>query len=90
MDLVSLLSYGLGAGLFLALTALLAIGWRGRVEGGLLLAASGLTTAWLLLLAADAFFGTEPGPGAQALETLRTVAWLAFLFAIIAVAASGA
>ena len=90
MDLVSLLSYGLGARLFLALTALLAIGWRGRVEGGLLLAASGLTTAWLLLLAAQAFFGAEPGPGAQALETLRTVAWLAFLTRLLGYRGAGA
>ncbi len=89
MDLVGLISYGVGAGLFLVLTALLAFGWRGRVEGGLLLAASALTAAWLGLLASEALLGVEAGLGARALELLRTVAWLAFLVRLLGYRGAG-
>jgi putative PEP-CTERM system histidine kinase len=83
MDAVGLVSQGAGALLFLVLTALLAVGWRGRLEGGLLLAASGLTTAWLALLAVEAGLGMAAGAPALALESLRTGAWVAFLLAVL-------
>jgi putative PEP-CTERM system histidine kinase len=69
--------------LFLVLTALLAHGWRGRLEGGLLLAASALTTLWLGALAGAEVLELDPGVAGRALELLRDVAWLAFLAQVL-------
>ena len=89
MDTVGVISQGTGALLFLALSALLAVGWRGRIEGGLLVVASTITTAWLALLAVEGFANVEPGVAAGALEVLRTLAWLAFLVRILGYRGAG-
>jgi len=84
VDAVGAISYGTGAGLFLALTALLVFGWRGGgAAGGLLVIASALSTAWLGLLAAASLIGGEGGLPGAVLEVLRTLAWLVFLTRVL-------
>ncbi len=72
------------AGLFYAfITLLLCTGWRGRLQGGLLLLAVGLSTVW-------AFSGAVAGTveyitlkNFLALEVLRNAIWSAFLWHLL-------
>jgi len=80
---VGVLSYSIGALFFLALTLVLLTGWRGRLQGGLLVFAAGVTTVWAGLLAVHAGFGVISMSVLQATETLRFFAWLVFLLRII-------
>jgi putative PEP-CTERM system histidine kinase len=74
-----LASYATGALLFLALSFVLATGWRGRLQGALLLFGAMLTALWAAAAAGYAGYGW-PGPGSvQVLEVARNVAWLSFL-----------
>jgi putative PEP-CTERM system histidine kinase len=79
LSTLGLLSHGVGASLFLVLSALLAYAWRGRLEGALLLSASGVTALWLGMLAAHDAMGTDPGTLARVLEVVRGLAWTVFL-----------
>ena len=44
-------SYAIGAVAFLVLTLLLLTAWRGRLQGGLLVAASAMTALWCAAVA---------------------------------------
>ena len=84
MDSLTLTGYIAAAGGFLVVTLLLATAWRGRREGGLLLAASFATALWA---AAAAYQASGPYPSSLlvvAAELLRGVLWLWFLLAILA------
>lgn len=76
--LIGSVGYGLAAAAFGALALLMLTSWRGRLQGGLLVTAAGLTAAW----AAAAAFGPETRAHWQLLgllEVATNTAWLVFL-----------
>lgn len=79
---IGVISYSLGAGAFLLLTLMLLTGWRGRLQGGLLLAACTGTTAWALVLALQPLLAL-PGVLVQLAEIIRNVLWFAFLLKLL-------
>ena len=75
-----ILAYAAASLAFLALTTVLAIGWRGRVTGLLFLIAALVSTVWSALGAAtQATSGIHPTLFALS-ELLRDAAWLIFLW----------
>jgi len=78
MTLIGMMGYGLAAIAFGLLAILMLTSWRGRLQGGLLVTAAGLSAAW----AAVAALPLESALHWQlvgGLEILRNTAWLAFL-----------
>ncbi len=76
--LIALVGYGLAAIAFGLLAVLMLTSWRGRLQGGLLVAAAALSAAWA---AAGALESHDPGYWRLfgILEVLRNTAWLVFL-----------
>jgi putative PEP-CTERM system histidine kinase len=79
---IGTISYSLGAVAFLLLLLVLLTGWRGRLQGGLLLAAAATSMVWAALLAVRAHYGLI-GLVFQWAETARFLAWFAFLLGIL-------
>ncbi len=80
---IGVASYALGALAYLVLTALLLTGWRGRLQGGLLVAATLVTALWCAAEALWAGWRLPPGAVVQTGETLHLVAWVAFLSGLL-------
>ncbi|NKC12950.1 MAG: PEP-CTERM system histidine kinase PrsK [Gammaproteobacteria bacterium] len=80
---IGTLSYGFGGGLYLLLSVLLFTAWRGRVQGGLMLTVSVLSTLWCFALAYYASSGTPGLLMLMILEALRAAAWLVFLLRLL-------
>ncbi|MGH8496335.1 MAG: XrtA/PEP-CTERM system histidine kinase PrsK [Gammaproteobacteria bacterium] len=76
-------SYACSGALFLALSVLLLTSWRGRLQGGLLLAACGLSALWSFLLAYQTTIGTFPETSIFIVEIARDAAWLAFVLRLL-------
>ena len=81
--------YALAAALFVGLTVLLLTSWRGRLSGGLLLAATTATALWAALAALQAGFRAVPVDLLWGLEAARDLAWLLFLFRLLQPFADG-
>ncbi|MEJ2686519.1 MAG: PEP-CTERM system histidine kinase PrsK [Gammaproteobacteria bacterium] len=80
---VGVVSYTAGAVAFLILTLVLVTGWRGRLQGGLLVMASTVSAIWAAGLALQTA-GIWTAPQLTAiLETLRLLAWLLFLLHLL-------
>ncbi len=80
---VGVVSYTAGAVAFLILTLVLVTGWRGRLQGGLLVLASTVSATWAGGLALQtAGIWTAPQLTAV-LETLRFMVWLLFLLHLL-------
>lgn len=83
MQAFGLLSY-LSAGLlFLLLTVLSAVSWKGGRTGLAFIAVAALSSAWALLLAYHSSRGDSPGFDVVAMEFARTAAWIVFLLVVI-------
>jgi putative PEP-CTERM system histidine kinase len=80
---IALLSNLLGSLLFLILTVLLLINWRGQLVGGLLILSSMLSTLWFSSIAYNAAAGDLPLVWIKVFETLRDASWLSFLYIIL-------
>ncbi len=82
-------SYLAAAVVFALLALFLLVGWRGRFRGVLLVLACLVTSIWGF---ANAFAGNSPKLvlSVEAMDVLRTAAWLAFLWEVLAGAAQGA
>lgn len=78
MMLIGTAGYAAAAVAFVLLTLLMLTSWRGRLQGGLLVAAAGLSAAWAAAAAIDVGTSTHWQLIAT-LEVLRNTAWLAFL-----------
>ncbi len=89
MPWIGLLSYGLCAVGFGALSVLLLVNWRGGREAGLLLAASLATVVWAGLMAWFAYAGTMVVVVLELSELVRTALWLLFLGVLLAPLAAG-
>jgi putative PEP-CTERM system histidine kinase len=76
-------SYGLAAAGFLFLTALLLTSWEGRAQGGRLIVACLVTTAWATLQAFGPDFQPSSAHLAQLSEFLRYGAWFFVLTGLV-------
>lgn len=83
MENIGTISYSAGGLFFFVLTLVLLTGWRGRLQGALLVAATAVTTLWAAGLAWHGAVGTVPGAVLEVLENLRYLAWYAFLLGIL-------
>jgi hypothetical protein len=83
LDLFGAVGYGVAAILFLFLAVLLLTGWRGRMQGGLLVAASFTTAVWAGGLALQAGWHSLPVHWLWVLEALRDLVWVMFLLAVL-------
>jgi len=80
---IGVVSYLAGGLAFLILTSLLVTSWRGRLQGGLIVAASALSSIWCFFLAYQAVAANAYSIGAFTLETLRGGAWLTLLLSLL-------
>jgi len=83
LDLFGAVGYGVAAILFLFLAVLLLTGWRGRMQGGLLVGASFTTAVWAGGLALQAGWHSLPVHWLWVLEALRDLVWVIFLLAVL-------
>jgi len=86
---IGVTGYTLAAAAYLVFTILLLTGWRGRLQGGLLVLATGFTVIWATTLAVWSGWRL-PGTGlVRAVETLHMLAWLIFMVSILRYAQKG-
>ncbi|MCB1921439.1 MAG: PEP-CTERM system histidine kinase PrsK [Candidatus Competibacteraceae bacterium] len=84
MSLLGVIGYGMAAAGWLILFLLLLTSWRGRLQGGLLVIAVLITLLWALRAAMYASAEVlAPDWLYQLLEIIHSVAWLAFLAALL-------
>ena len=83
MTNVATLGYLIGSLAFLVLTLLLATSWRGREEGGVLLAASLLSSVWAGVETYLSYIEYGESLWRVLAELLRDGAWLVFLLLIL-------
>lgn len=76
---IGVISYLTGGVFFLGLALLLLTGWRGRLQGGLLVTAALASCVWCLVLAWAAADDGISYRLVYAAEVLRTACWLIFL-----------
>ncbi len=81
--LIGTISYSIGAGAFLLLTLLLAINFERRLQGSLLFLACFVTFIWLSLAAYENWSGLRLTSLIEAMENLRSVCWIAFLWSVL-------
>jgi len=87
--LVGVFGYGLCAALFALLGVVLLTGWRGRLQGGLLVFAVLASTLWAGVLAAQAAWQSIPVQWIWGLEAVRNLAWILFLIRLLELQAGG-
>jgi len=80
---VGALGYAAAALLLTTLAILLLTTWRGRLQGGLLLAAVVANALWAVVLAAQAQWQSLPVELVWAAEAARMLAWLLFLMRML-------
>jgi putative PEP-CTERM system histidine kinase len=86
---IGLTSYALAAVAYLIFSILLVTGWRERLQGGLLVLATGTTVLWATVIVSRASLDLPPAGFVQFLETLHLLVWLLFLFGILRNARGG-
>ena len=85
---IGAISFSVGATLFLFLVILLMTAWRGRLQGGLLIAAVVISALWLATLAYHSVYEVPHLAWLESLEILRNIAWFAFLLRLLGFATS--
>jgi len=83
MPPIGSLSYGTAALTFLALTALLATAWRGRMQGALLVLACGVSAVWAAVAASQVAFGVPSAVFVFMFEAARDLGLLMFVGALV-------
>ncbi|MGB5338702.1 MAG: hypothetical protein WBO06_06370, partial [Gammaproteobacteria bacterium] len=78
-----LVSYALGLFAYLVLLLLLLTGWRGRLQGVLLVTAVAVTAFWAAVHVAWTGWGRPAHGVVLAVETLLFVAWFAFMLGLL-------
>ena len=81
------LGFAIAAVLFLVLSLLLITSWRGRLQGGLMLAASLVSTLWASLFALQSGFKVIPVGVIWGVEALKNISWCAFLIGLLSLMA---
>lgn len=84
---LGVVGYGLASLFFLFLSVLFVTGWRGRLQGGLLLLMSVISAIWAALSAVHAGTDVVPGYLIWAMEALRMVTILLFLSRLVEIQA---
>ena len=79
-------SYGLAAVAFSALTALLLVSWRGRIQGALLTGAAATSALWAGFAAYQVAADRQSLISTDIFEVLRDTLWLGFLLTLLAAA----
>jgi len=77
------LGFTIAAVLYLILSLLLATSWRGRLQGGLMLAATIVATLWAALFAVQSEMKVIPVGAIWSIEALKNIAWCAFLIGLL-------
>lgn len=85
---IGVISYLTGGVLFFGLAVLLLTGWRGRLQGGLLVSAVLASCAWCFVTAWSAASGHFPYRFVYAAEVVRGACWLFFLVGLLSVGIS--
>ena len=80
---IGLTSYALGFFAYLLLGGLLLTGWRGRMQGGLLVVAVFVTLLWCGLHAASAGWDVPSARVLRILEPLHFAVWVVFLHGLL-------
>ena len=80
---IGVTGYALAATAYLIFTLLLLTGWRGRLQGGLLVLASAITVLWATTLAVWSGWGQPGAALVQTVETLHLLVWLVFMLGIM-------
>ena len=80
---IGLTSYALGFLAYLVLCGLLLTGWRGRMQGGLLVVAVSVTLLWCGLLALWAGWDVPSARVLHVVEPLHFVVWVVFLHGLL-------
>jgi putative PEP-CTERM system histidine kinase len=75
--------YGIAFLAFLALTVVLAIGWQGRIQGTLLVAAAVVSVIWAGMMAWGTLGGGHWPRLLLSVDLVRDAAWLAFLWVVL-------
>jgi len=86
---IGVLGYGLCAVLFTLLGLVLLTGWRGRLQGGLLVFAVLSSALWAGVLAAQVAWHLIPIQWIRGLEAVRNLAWMLFLIRLLELQAGG-
>lgn len=81
---IGIWSYGAAAVAFLVLTVLLAVSWRGRAQGILLVTGAAVTCLWASVLTYHAATGYQPLYILPLVELARDGVWLVFLLRLLA------
>ncbi|HXK56934.1 MAG TPA: hypothetical protein PLZ16_09830, partial [Gammaproteobacteria bacterium] len=77
------LGFTIAAVLYLILSLLLATSWRGRLQGGLMLAATIVATLWATIFAVQSEMKVVPVSVIWSIEALKNIAWCAFLIGLL-------
>lgn len=85
LALFGALGYGVSALLFTLLGIVLLTGWRGRMQGGLLVTAVLTTACWAAISAIQAQWRVIDIEWIWAIEALRNLAWMLFLIRLLEV-----
>jgi len=80
---IGTVSYLAGGSAFLVLGILLATSWRGRLQGGMVIAATGVSMIWCYALAYQASVAAPFTSFTYLLELFRDGAWLTLLVALL-------
>jgi putative PEP-CTERM system histidine kinase len=81
---IGVVAYGLAALAYLGLMVLLVTSWRGRLQGGLFLAACGVTMVWAAFLAVQAVYGYPFSLPIFLFKVVRDGLWFWFLLRLLA------
>lgn len=87
---IGVISYSAAALMFMVLSLLLLTSWRGRLQGGLLVAATIVTVAWAVIAAYHAAHSYPPYIFLPIIEIIRDGVWFAFLIRLLQMAEGGA
>lgn len=88
-EVVGLYGYGLCALLFTLLGLLLLTGWRGRLQGGLLVFAVAASALWAGALAVQLGWQLVPDHWSRTLEAIRNLGWFLFLIRLLELQGTG-
>jgi putative PEP-CTERM system histidine kinase len=80
---IGVIAYGLATLAYLGFVVLLLTSWRGRLQGGLFLAACGVTTLWAAMLAVQAAYDYPFALPIFLLKVLRDGLWFWFLLRLL-------
>lgn len=78
-----LLGFAIAALLYLLFSLLLLTSWRGRLQGGLMLTATLVSTLWATVFALQSGYRMFPLNVIWGAEALRNIAWCAFLVSLL-------